>query len=74
MKSKTNNEIVEQKSPEEVFKASVIRISDAVAAWDKAGMKRRPLMLLLSDTSGVGKADVCRVLNSIENLKADLFK
>lgn len=53
----------------EVLATAIKRIGDGVALWNKAGLKRRALLLLLHDQSGVSLGEITRVLNGMQELE-----
>lgn len=55
----------------EVLAASLKSIGDAVRAWDRAGLKRRALVVLIHDKSRVPMRDIEIVLNNLVDMQRD---
>lgn len=76
--------MADQKKPLEVLNVdavgpkilaeSIIAIDKAMTALNAAPLKRRALVLLIKDSTGVSFADIERVLTGLERLKADYVK
>ena len=75
MKAKEQKVVVRQDAENsvlpEILAASLKSIGDAVRAWDKAGVKRRALIVLIHDRSKISMRDIEIVLNNLEDMHRD---
>ena len=55
----------------EILAASLKSIGDAVRQWDRAGLKRRALIVLIHDQSKVPLRDIEVVLNNLVDMHKD---
>jgi hypothetical protein len=55
--------------PAEIFAKAIVKISDGLEGWRRAGMKRHALITLLVASTKVCKRDVELVLLGIDGLK-----
>ncbi len=55
--------------PAEILAKAIVKISDSLEGWRRAGMKRHALVTLLVASTRVCKRDVELVLNGIDGLK-----
>jgi hypothetical protein len=55
--------------PAEILAKTIVKISDGLEGWERAGMKRHALVTLLVASTRVFKRDVEAVLNGIDTLK-----
>jgi hypothetical protein len=53
----------------EVIARAIIDISDAMKKLSTSGLKRRAIVALIHDHSGIGKRDIEIVLNNLESLR-----
>jgi len=51
-----------------VLAQAIVKISDAARAMARAGLTRRAIVILLSESSGVSRTQCACVLDSLENL------
>jgi hypothetical protein len=64
--------IVKQPDPPvagEIIATAIIEISDAMRKLSTSGLKRKTIVALVHDTSGIGKRDIEIVLNNLETLR-----
>lgn len=59
--------------PEKVIAQSIVAISDGVKKLFTSGMNERAIVILLHDSSGVGRPDIRRVLRALTTLKEDFM-
>lgn len=73
MKTKSLNVAQDPKAliTPEILAGAIKDIADAVRSWERSGMKRRALVLLIHDLSKVSLSDITYVLNSIESLDSE---
>jgi len=55
----------------EVLESAIVKLGDAVMAWNRYGMKKRALIVLLHDLTRVSKRDIELVLNGMQGLQAE---
>ena len=65
VKQKENEEEV----PVEIIAQSIQKLSEAFSKMKKSGLSRYCQVVLLSDASGVGRPDVRKILDSMENFE-----
>jgi hypothetical protein len=53
----------------EIIAQAIIDISDAAKRLNNAGLKRRAVVALIHDVSGIAKRDIEIVLNNLESLR-----
>jgi hypothetical protein len=59
----------EREVPAQIIAQSIVRIADAAKVMFNSGLNEKAIVLLISDSSGVGRRDVALVLNHIYYLK-----
>lgn len=68
MKVKQNPE---QPVAAEVIAEAILGISESMKRLSTSGLKRKAIVTLIHDQSGIGKRDIEIVLNNLESLRAD---
>lgn len=58
-------------NPVKVLAQSIREIADAAQAIRAAGLKRRTLVVLLQDRTGLPQRDINNVLDGLEEMKSD---
>lgn len=53
----------------EIIARAIIDISDAMKKLSTSGLKRKAIVALVHDTSGIRKGDIEIVLNNLESLR-----
>ena len=69
-----SNKITVKQQPEapvaaEVLARAIVEISDAMKKVATSGLKRKAIVALIHDHSGIGKRDIEIVLNNLEGLR-----
>ena len=64
----------ENPEPTEVIAAAIIEISAAIKKMDAGRLKRRAILVLLRDQTGLPMSEIERVLNAIGDLEKDYVK
>lgn len=55
--------------PAEIMAQAIIEIAAAMEKLNNSGLKRKAIVALIHDTSGLGKRDIEMVLNNLEALR-----
>lgn len=53
----------------EIMAKAIIDIAEAMERLDNSGLRRKAVVALIHDTSGIGKRDIEIVLNNLELLR-----
>jgi hypothetical protein len=61
----------EQPVAAEVIAEAILGISESMKRLSTSGLKRKAIVTLIHDQSGIGKRDIEIVLNNLESLRAD---
>jgi len=54
----------------ETIAEAIIGVSEGMKQLSNSGLKRRAIVALINETSGIGKKDIELVLNNLESLRA----
>ena len=54
----------------ETIAEAIIGVSEGMKQLSNSGLKRRAIVALIHETSGIGKKDIELVLNNLESLRA----
>lgn len=54
----------------EIMAKAIIDIAEAMKRLGNSGLRRKAVVALIHDTSGIGKRDIEIVLNNLESLRA----
>ena len=54
----------------EILARSIVEIDTAMKRLSNSGLRRKAIVALIHDTSGIGKRDIEIVLNNLESLRA----
>lgn len=77
-KSKTTTITVksneENPEPIELIAKSIIEVSDAFAKIEQSQLKRRAIVLLLQDATGLGQGQINKILDAAPKLKSFYLK
>jgi hypothetical protein len=70
----SNSKVVIKQQPDdpvaaEVIARAIIDISDSMKKLSTSGLKRKAIVALVHDTSGIRKGDIELVLNNLESLR-----
>ncbi len=57
--------------PAKVFQRAIVEMSEGYKAILGAGVKKETIAVLIKDKTGISKAEVHRVLDSLESLRKD---
>jgi hypothetical protein len=74
MKKVTVVQDPEKEVPAEMIAQSIVDMGKAMKALSKSRLKREAILTLIKDKTGITKADIGRVLDSLELLEKDWLK